>query len=532
MFFYYRIVLAIVIKTYLLASILLFSFSHAEMVFHRGNCTEPQSLDPQISGDVQSSHILRDLFEGLIAEDIYGELTPGVATHWTVSLDGLVYTFYLRDAQWSNGQPITAHDFVYAWRRALKPETGNSYAFLLYPVKNAEAIATGKETDITQLGIVALEDNVLQVTLHTPTPYFLSLLTHSISYPAPQNTIETYGTAWTKPEHIVSNGAFVMTDWIPQAYLTLTKSDTYWDKDKVRLDKVIYYLTEDRGAELRRFRAGEIDWTCSIPNEQLDFIKTHLADSFMTSNRLGVYYYGFNTTKAPFKDNPALRKALALAINRQLLVEKVMGTGEQVAYNLVMDGVLNAKPYVPDYASWTQAQRETLAKQLYRTAGYSDDTPLRFEIRYNTSENHKKIAIAVAGMWAKVLGVKTTLVNEEWKVFLQNRSMKHTEVFRADWVGDYNDANTFLALFSSHSGKNDVGYLSPAFDTLLQQASKAQIPEKRAQLLHDAEKQLIDDVVLIPLYFYVNKHLIHPRVRGYHLNVMNHSRSKTLWIEE
>ncbi len=519
------------VKVMMLAGCVLSASVHAEMVLRRGNGSEPQSLDPQISEGVPSSHIQRDLFEGLIAEDQAGKLVPGMAEKWEVSEDGLTYTFHLRDAKWTDGTPVKASDFVYAWQRGVNPATGSNYAFLLYPIKNAEAIATGKEKDINKLGATAKDDKTLVVKLKGPTPYFLGMLTHSVSDPVPQAVVEKYGKEWTKPEHIVSNGPFKMSSWTPQAKLELVKSDSYWDKGAVKLDKVIFYPTEDQNAELKRFRAGEIDMTNEIPLEQLKFIRKNLADAFQVSPYLGVYYYGFNTTKPPL-DNVKLRKALSLAINRDALVNKVTGAGEQAAYNFVVPGVLGAKPYVPEEAKLEQKARLELAKKLYAEAGYSKDKPLEIELLYNTSENHKKIAIAISAMWKQALGVKTKMMNQEWKVYLQTRKQKKTEVFRAAWVGDYNDPNTFLELFVSNSGLNDVTFNSPEFDKLLGEAAIEQDMDKRADMLNKAEKLFVDSYSVIPIYHYVTKRLVSPKVKGYTQNVMDHSRSKYIWIEE
>lgn len=515
-----------------LAGLTLASSVSAEMVLRRGNGAEPQSLDPQISEGVPGSHILRDLFEGLVAEDKDGKIVPGMAKSWELSEDGLTYTFHLRDAQWSNGDPVTAGDFVYAWQRGVNPATGTNYAFLLYPIVNAEAISSGKEKDLSALGAKALDDKTLEVKLNGPTPYFLGMLTHSISYPVPQKVVEKLGKTWTRAENIVSNGPFKMEKWTPQASIELVKSDNYWDKDVVKLDKVIFYPTENQNAELKRFRAGELDWTYEIPLDQLKFIKKELADQFKVANYLGVYYYGFNVTKPPFKDNIALRKALAYAINRDVLVEKVTGAGEKAAYNFVVPGVDNAEPYIPAYAQLSQKERLEQAKKFYAEAGYSKDKPLELELRYNTSENHKKIAIAIAAMWKQALGVKVNLVNEEWKVFLQTRKQKNTQAFRAGWIGDYNDANTFLEMWLSSSGLNDTGYNSEKFDGLMKQASVEKDMAKRSQLLHEAEKDFIDSFSLMPIYHYVTKRMVSPKVKGYTINVMDHSRSKYMYIEE
>ncbi len=520
-------------KTLLLSGCVLAASLHAESVLHRGNGAEPQTIDPQLRTGTPSSHILGDLFEGLVAEGIDGSVVAGIADKWEVSKDLTTYTFHLRDdAKWTDGTPITAEDVVYGWQRGVNPAVGSEYAFLLYPVKNAQAIAEGKEKDISKLGIKAIDDKTVEITLNAPTPYFLGLLTNPIAFPVPKAVVEKYGSTWTKPEHIVSNGAFKMSKWTPQASMELVKSDSYWDKDSVKLDKVIFYPTENQNAELSRFRAGELDWTYNVPIEQLKFVKKELADSLHINNYLGVYYYGFNLTKPPFKDNLKLRKALSLAINRDALVNKVTAAGEKPAYNFVVPGVLGADPYVPAEASMTQKERVKLAKKLYQEAGYSKDKPLEVELLYNTNESHKKIAITIAAMWQQVLGVKVKLINQEWKVYLQNRTQKNTQVFRAGWIGDYNDANTFLELFLSSSGINNVGFESEAFDKLMQQASVEQDMDKRAALFKQAEQLLVDSYAVMPIYFYVSKHLVNPKLKGYKINVMDHSRSKYMSIEQ
>ncbi len=515
-----------------LAGVMLSTVASAEMVLRRGNGSEPQSLDPQISTGVPSSHIQRDLFEGLVAEDKDGNVVPGIAEKWEISEDGKVYTFHLRDTSWTNGDKVTADDVVFAWQRGVNPATGSDYAFMLYPIKNAKAIAEGKEKDLSKLGVKAVDDKTLQVTLENPTPYFIGMLTHSFTYPVPKKVVEKLGKDWTKVENIVSNGPFKMVKWVPQASMELVKSDAYWDKDVVKLDKVIFYPIENQNAELNKFRAGELDWTYEVPLDQLKFIRKKLADQFKVENYLGIYYYGLNTTQAPFKDNLPLRKALAYAINRDVLVDKVTGAGEKPAYNVVVPGVANADPYVPAYAKLTQAERIKKAKEFYKEAGYSKDKPLEMELRYNTSENHKKVAIAIAAMWKQALGVKVNLVNEEWKVYLDTRRQKKTQAFRAGWIGDYNDANTFLEMWLSKSGLNDTGYDSKKFDDLMKQATEEQDLAKRAKLMNEAEKDFIDSFSLIPIYYYVTKRLVSPKVKGYNINVMDHSRSKYMWIEE
>lgn len=510
--------------------------AQADMVLNRGNGSEPATLDPQLAEGVPSSHILRDMYEGLVAEDASGKVVPGQAESWTVSKDGLTYKFKIRDdANWTNGKPVTAGDFVYAWRRAVDPKTASTYAFLLAPIKNAAEITEGKMKP-EELGVKAIDDKTLEVDLSGPTPYFLGMLTHSVATPVYKPTIEANGDQWTRPGNVVSNGAFKMTEWTPQSRIVLEKNDKYWDAKDVKLDKVIYYPTEDQTAELKRFRAGELDWTYEVPNDQIKWIRANMADDFVVSNYLGTYYYGFNMTKPPF-DNAKLRKAFSLAINREILMDKIVTAGEVPAYEFVVPGINGYTTASVDFKDMSQKERNAEAYKLYQEAGYSKDKPLTVELRYNTNDNHKKIAIAIASMWKSVLGANVRLVNEEWKVFLQNRKAKEvTQVFRAGWIGDYNDPNTFLDLWKSDSGQNDTGFNSPKYDKLIEDAANEQDPAKRMELLHNAEQIFVDANAVAPIYHYVTKHMIQPYVKGWdadgkgHVNVMDHVRSQYLWI--
>ncbi len=505
----------------------------AEMVFHRGNGSEPGSLDPQISEGVPSSHILRDIFEGLTAENTDGSLIPGQAESWTISEDGTQFTFKIRaDAVWSNGDPVTAHDFVYAWQRAVAPATGSEYSFLLYPLQNAQAIANGEEKDLSQLGAKAIDDRTLEVQLEGPAPYFLGMITHSVAYPVHKATVEANGEKWTRPENMVSNGAFKLSEWTPQSRIIAVKSDTYWNKDTVKLDKVVYYPTESQTTALKRYRAGELDWTYEVPNDQIKWIKENLADEFHVTNYLGTYYYGFNMTKPPFND-PKLRKAFSMAIDREILTSKIVTAGEVPAYAFVVPGVTGYDAVYSDFKAKEQAARNAEAVKLYEEAGYSKDNPLEIELRYNTNDNHKKIAIAVASMWKKTFGAKVNLVNEEWKVYLETRKLKQvTQAFRAGWIGDYNDPNTFLELWLSDSGLNDTGFNDPEFDSLLKRAGIEQDADKRKELLMKAEGIFLEANAVAPIYHYVTKRMVKPYVKGWKSNVMDHIRSQYITVEK
>lgn len=504
--------------------------TQAENVLHRGNDDEPATLDPQLAQGMPEMHILRDMFVGLVDEAPDASLIAGAAERWEISDDGLTYTFYLRDGKWSDGNAVTAQDFVYAWQRAVDPAVGSKYAFFLYPIKNAKAINEGN-AELSTLGASAVDAKTLKVELENPTPYFLGMLTNAVAYPVPKVVVEKHQKDWTRPENIVSNGAFTLQAWQPQAQIVLAKAANYYDAASVSLDKVIYYPTSDQNAALKRYRAGELDFTSDVPVEQIKWVRENLPKELHTHSQLGVFYYGFNLTKPPFKDNIKLREALTLAIDREPIVESITGNGEEAAYGFVVPGVDNyGAAYRPAYADMPREARLARAKQLYAEAGYSQDKPLKVELLYNTNENNKKISVAIAAMWKQALGVETELINKEWKTYLSDRRSYNTQVFRGSWLGDYNDANTFLDLFVSGGGSNTVGLADPEFDALIAKAAQTQDMAARAEILHQAEKRLIDNFSLIPVYYFVSKHMVKPYVSGYAPNVMDHWQSKYLKV--
>lgn len=503
-----------------------------EQVLHRGNGSEPQSLDPHKSEGVPSANIQKDLYEGLVGESANGDLVPGVALNWTISKDGLRYQFNLRqDAKWSNGDPVTADDFVYSWQRIVDPKTGSYYAQTLAPVLNAEDIIQGKKKP-TSLGIRAISKHQLEITLKGPTPYFLGLLTHSSTYPVHKKSLEKYGDRFARVGNLVSNGAFLLKEWAVQSHILLERNQHYWNNKKTKLDKVYYYPIENQSSELKRYRAGEIDIAEGIPVSQMAWLRKNLKQDLRIAPYLGIYYFGYNVTQPPFKDNKNLRQALSMVIDRRILTEKILKTGETPAYSWVPPNVANYKHVEYDWKDWPMSKRIKRAQKLFKQAGYDKGKPLNVEIRYNTSENHKKIAIVIASMWKKHLGVKTELHNEEWKVFLANRkAKKDTQVFRAGWIADYNDAFSFTELMHSRHGVNDSGYNNPAYDALLAKSASEADTGKRRALLQQAEKILLDDYPVIPIYYYMSKHLVKPHVGGYEDNVMDHHYSKHLYIK-
>lgn len=499
-------------------------------VVHIGNATEIQTLDPHRGEEISGSNVQRDLYEGLVGEAPNGDLIPGAAESWTVSDDGLLYTFKLRaDGRWSNGDPVTANDFVFSMRRGVDPATLSIYTFILTPIVNADDIAAGKMPP-TELGVRALDALTLEIALENPTPYFLQLLTHAMTYPVHRGSLERHGDQFTRPGNLVTNGPFQLAEWVVQSHIKLVRNPHYWGAANVKLEEVWFYPTEDQTAELQRFRAGELDWTDIVPASQLKWIRANLGDQLVIAPYLGSYFFGFNNTKPPFKDNLNLRRALSLAINREIIAEQVLGAGQIPAYGWVPPVANYASQQMPE-ASWTQQQREAEAKRLYAAAGYSAENPLRTEIIYNTQENHRRISLAMAAMWKQVLGVETRITNQEWKVFIDTRNkQQETQVYRHGWIGDYNDAFTFAELWRSTSGQNDIGYDDAEYDRLVTAAQSELDLGKRAQLLEEAERVLLADMPIIPIYYYVTSRLIKPWVKGYEPNIMDHHHHKYFYI--
>lgn len=499
---------------------------------HLGNGAEPESLDVHQSSGVSEANIQRDLFEGLVAEGPDASLIPGAAERWEISDDGTVYTFHLRGSgKWSNGDPVTAGDFVYAFHRGLAPETAAAYAFILYPIANAQQYVAGEIDDPDAIGIRAIDDLTLEITLKAPTAYFLDMLTHHMAYPLHRSSIEAHPGDWTRPGNLVSNGAFTLAEWVPQSFIRLEKNAEFHDARNVALDEVYYYPTEDEGQELQRYRAGELDITYDIPADQIEWIVANLNNEYRNFPYLGTYYYALNTTVAPFAGNIGLRQALSLAINREILTQKITRAGEIPAYSFVPPGIMHYQQQTLDWASWSQEERNARARELYAAAGYGPDNPLQIEILYNTSDNHKKIAIAVAAMWKQTLGVETTLRNEEWKAYLASRDQKNFQIVRAGWIGDYNDANTFLELFVSDAGEmNGPGYNNPRYDELIKGGAFETDLVVREAMLEEAERVFLADAPLIPIYFYTTQHMIKPTVRGWVDNIKDVHPSRYLSV--
>lgn len=498
-------------------------------VLHRGLLTDPEAVDPHKARSTQAGDILRDLYEGLLSHSATGELVPGVAEEWTISDDGLTYTFTLReDARWSNGDPVTADDFVFSLQRLVDPETAAFYSNLVGDIVNASAIVAG-ELPPTELGVEAEDERTLVIRLQRPVPYMLGLLTYLSTYPVHRASLEAHGDEAFRPGNLVSNGAYVLEAWAPGSLLSLRRNEHYWNNADTAIDVVRYHVVVQELTQLNRFRAGELHVTDTVPPDAFAEVREKYAENLHIAPYLGVHYYGFNLTRPLFRDNPAIREALSLAIDREVLVERITGRGEQPAYSWVPPGVDNYEPRRMNYADETQEVRNTHARRLLAEAGYGPDNPLEIELRYNTSDTQRRMAVAIQAMWNDVLGVETTLVNEEFQVLLANmRAAEVTEVFRSSWIGDYNDAHTFLSIFESGNPSNMTRYSNAEYDDLMQRAANEVNPDHRRLLLEEAERVLLADHAAIPVYFIVSKHLVADAVRGWGDNVLDYHYSRHL----
>jgi oligopeptide transport system substrate-binding protein len=501
----------------------------AETVLNRGNGAEPETLDPQKLTGVPEANIAYDLYEGLCTLDAHGNPTGGVAKSWDISDDGKTYTFHLRDdAKWSNGDPITADDVVYSFRRIVDPKVAAEYAYIYHPILNADDISSGKEPDLTKLGVAAVDAHTVKISLSAPTPYLLGLLSHTSSQIVNKKAVEKFGDQWTRPGNNISSGAYTLAEWTPQSRVVLVKNPMFHDAANVKIDKVIMYPTEDLSEEYKRFLAGELDVTYTVPSEKIaDAAKNH-KDEFSDSAYFGTYFYAINMTKDPLGKNLQLRDALSMAIDRDALTKKITQGGELPAYAWMPPGVPGYEQQKLDFAGMSMKDRLAKAKKIFKDAGYGPNHPLQIEILYNTSENHKKIAIAIASMW-KALGVQVKLTNQEWKVYLDTRRQKNYQVSRAAWIGDYLDPSDFMEQYLSDAGdSNFMGYNNKDYDDLLHAASTETDPKKRMEDFQKAEAIFLHDQPLIPIYHYVNVHMINKKVAGWYNNLLGYNLERYL----
>ena len=473
------------------------------------------SVDPQIVEDVSGSDIIRDLFEGLFNQDKEGNLVPGVATSYDVSDDKLTYTFHLRDnAKWSDGKPVTAGDFVYAWRRLADPNTASPYQWFIsiMSLANGDEVMAG-DKPVEELGVRAIDDTTLEVTLSQPLPYFVLTTTHASTFPTPKWVIDEYGVDWTKPGNIVSNGAYVLTEHVPNERSVRERNPMYWNNDETIIEKVTALVINDENIALQRYLAGELDRT-GVPTGQYPALKEKYPDQAVSVPSLCSYYYMFNLRDdAPeWQKDGRVRKALSYAVDRDIIVDKILQGGQIPAYTFTPGATAGFTVPTVDYAAMTQAERNDAAKAMMDEAGFGAGNPLDLTLVYNTSEGHKKIAIAISQMWKQTLGVNVTLENMEWKTFLQARSNGDFDVARGGWCGDYNEASTFLDLVTTNSGYNDSKYSNPEVDQLMAEAKTADDPQPNYTRV---EEILAEDMPLIPIYHYASVFMLNPQLKGW-----------------
>jgi oligopeptide transport system substrate-binding protein len=498
------------------------------VVLVRGGGPDPDSLDPQKARGFEAQSVLRDLCEGLTTLDKDARVAPGVARSWSVSADGRTYTFKLRpEARWSNGDAVVAADFVAGLQRLVDPVTGSGYGEYVDVIANASDIVEGRKS-VRELGVAAPDAATLIITLKSPAPYLPTLLSHPSTCPVHRATLAAHPAGFARAGIMLSNGAFILSEWVQGSHILIVRNVHYWNDAATRLDGVKYLLIPDENAELARYRGGELQVTFVVPRGQFDWIRANLADQLHIGPQMSTYYYGFNLKRAPFKDNPKLRRALSLVIDRDKLTELVLRVGERPAYGWVPPGVDNYTPQAFDYKGTPMPLRIREAQRLYQEAGYSQQKPVSFELRYNSGEVHTKVALAVASMWQEALGVQVRLTQVEFKSLLQDVDRGDVEMFRSSWVGDYNDPYTFAQYLKSDFTVNLPHYANPDYDALLNQAAQETDPAKRRALLEQAEALMLADHPLLPIYFYVSKHLVKPQVQGWYDNVMNVVYSKDL----
>lgn len=495
-------------------------------VLRRGNGGEPVTLDPALAEDEHAFRILADLYEGLLTIDAAGSLVPGTAESWGPSPDGLEYRFRIRAAaRWSNGAPVTAQHFVAAFRRVLAPGTRSPYAFLLKPIQNAEQVLAAEASPET-LGVSAEDSSTLVIELEYPAPYFPHVLAMAVGaprYPEIQNADEATGGR----TQIISNGAYVLDTWQPGDKIRLRKNPHFHDAGNVQIDVVDYFAIVDEDTEYRRYRAGELDITASVPGSVIDDLRRTRPDELHVTPKLALYYIAFDLSEAPF-DNRNLRRALTMAIDRDALVE-VIGRGERPAYGVVPPGIDGYDNPVFSWRDDDAALRLDEARRHYELAGYSATMPLEAELLYDAGGVHETIALAVSAMWRNVLGAEISLRKMEWQQFLATRNNRPDwQMMRFAWTGDYPDPKTFTDLFRSNSPQNLPAYRESVYDDLSQQADASASPEERFRLLRGAESRLLDDYPIAPLYFYVSKHLASTRVAGFQPNLLDRQLTRYL----
>jgi oligopeptide transport system substrate-binding protein len=502
----------------------------AKMVLNRSSAADPDTLDPHVSSGNSAAIVLYDIFLPLMTLDAKGEVVPGAAESYAVSADGLTYTFKLRpNLKWSDGTAMNADDFVYSFRRIQNPETGGRYAQWFWSIKNAQAV-NKKEAKPEDLGVKALDPRTVQITLSSPSPIFLEIMATFTAAPVPRHVVEKFGREWTAPEHIVSNGAYMVTERVPQTRVKAVKNPHFYDAANVKIDEANYFPTENLGTVLNRFRAKELDAALNFPPDQIEWIKQNLPKELRIAPNLGVYYFLVNNKKPPFNDE-RVRKALGMGIDREGLVSKLLNTGVLPGYSLVSPVAANYAAYKPAYASQPMPARMAEAKKLLADAGFGPGKPLKVTLQFDTLEENRKMAVAMAAMW-KPLGVETELANSEFRDLTRRARTGDYDVMRWAYFSPFNDASAYLNLMRTGDASNFAGFSSPAYDKLMAEANTIIDMKRRAELMREAEKILIDTQAVIPVYHYVARRLIQTYVKNWNDNPRNANLTRYLTVEK
>ena len=504
-----------------------------KQIFHFGNGSEPQGIDPHIVTGVPEHHILISLCEGLTIPNPFGDGNlPGAAESWEISEDGMEYIFNLRkNAKWSNGDDVAAEDFVWSWQRILTASLGSQYPDMLYYLVGAAEYHTGEINDFSEVGVKALNKYTLKVSLKAPTPFFIGMLSHYSTWPVHKDTVLEHGSIddrngqWTRPGNFVCNGAFNLKSWELNNKIIVEKNPNYWDASNVKLNQIHYYPVSNVMTEDRMFRAGQLHVTSTLPSQKCPIYIEENNPDLRIDPYMGTYFYRLNTNNSVLKD-VRVRKALAYSIDRKLLVDKVTKCGQIPAYSFTPPG---SNGYQPETSITFDPE---LAKQLLNEAGYSDNNAFpKLEILFNTNEDHRKVALAIQQMWQQNLGISVELVNQDWKVYLSREMVGDFQVSRAGWIGDYEDPNTFLDLMRPNRGNNKTGWENAAYDSLVAKANSTNDQTERYKLLNEAEKILIENMPIIPLYTYVRNYQLSSDVKGYNPHILDHHHPKFIYLE-
>ena len=501
-----------------------------ETVLHRGNGAEVESLDPALADTSWENWIIGDMMMGLFTEDAKGNAILGVAENAAVSPDGKVWTFTLRDCLWSDGTPVTAEDFVYAWRRTLDPKIAGKYGAILYAFKNAKAVAEGKLPP-SALGVRTEGPRTLILELEHPAPYLPELLAHNITYPVPRHVVEAKGAAWTQPGNYVSNGPYVLSDRVPNDHVMLTKNPRFFDAGNVHIDRVLFYPTEDASGALKRFRAGELDTQNPFPADQIDWLRANMPAALRQTPTLAIDYVVFNERRKPF-DDVRVREALDLAFDRDVLTNKIYRLGEEPAYNIIPRGIANYPGGAgQSFRDSSHPERLTRAQALMRQAGYGPDRLLHTSYAIPADGDARRAAVAIQAMW-RAIYVDLEIVQSETQINFTKLREGDYDIGAGSWAADFNDASNFLMLLTTGNPQNYARYSNPAFDALYEAAEQEPDVEKRGQILLRAEKIALGDHAWIPRNFRANRTIVQPYVKGWIANARDVNRTRWLSMDD